>query len=369
MGVSRKRRFLVIVGLVCLGWVVFVSIYTSVFVQNDPRAQRLINPSFDWGPTLTTYDVVSISPDFAEQWQVSDILIAQSFIARSNLIALEDGLFFVGSTNQGDFPALQKLNLQTGLSEWQGQQLDSFSLLVAGSDQNIIVGSGIPGTITIFDTASGDVIAQRTLSYTTRGVKYIVAAGNELYVNAVPVRFHIIEEESGDIIPFRNEIDAYPIFLIQNGVIYHRKSDNSLQALDEQTGRMIWGRGFDKEIVLQPVFTEETILIRTGESTGQVQVLDRLTGKTLWTSEPGVVSNVAVVGNVIYYLTEEAHLHVADLQTGMLIGDIVFSPAILDLADIEQVNSYFNVAATEDTAVVYFSSSNQLFAFQHIPEE
>lgn len=261
------------------------------------------------------------------------------------------------------------MNLQTGLSEWQGQQLDSFSLLVAGSDQNIIVGSGIPGTITVFDAESGEVIAQRTLSYTTRGVDYILAAGNELYVNADPVRFHIIEEESGEIIPYRNDADVYPIFLIQNGVIYHRQSDNSLQALDEQTGRMIWGRGFDKEIVLQPVFTEETILIRTGKYTGQVQVLDRLTGKTLWTSEPGVVSNVTVVGDVVYYLTEEAHLHVADLQTGMLIGDIVFSPAILDLADIEQVNSYFYVAATEDTAVIYFSSSNQLFAFQHIPEE
>lgn len=106
MGVSKKRRFLVIVGLACLGWAVFVSIYTSVFIQNDPRAQMLMNPSFDWGRALTTYDVVSISPNFTEYWQVSDIFIAQSFIARSNLIALEDDLFFVGSTNQGDFPAL-----------------------------------------------------------------------------------------------------------------------------------------------------------------------------------------------------------------------------------------------------------------------
>lgn len=366
---AKERRLLKIVGLAWLGWAVFVSIYTSLFVQNNPLAQRILNPSFDWGPTLTTYDVVGISPNFIEQWQVSDIFIAQSFIARSNLIALEDGLFFVGSTHSTGFPALQKVNMQTGLQEWQSQQIESFSLLVAGSKQNVVVGSGIPGTVTVFDTASGDVVSERTFSFTTKGVDYILAAEGKLFVNTSPVRFQIIEEDSGKTIPFGNVTDLYPIYLVQNGIIYHRVLGNSLQAVDEQTGRMIWGRGFDEDIVHYPLFTEENILVRTGKSTGHIYALDRLTGETLWVSEPGVVSNVAAVGNWVYYLTEEAHLHVADLQTGMLIGDIVFSPAILDLADIEQVNSHFYVAATEDTAVVYFSSSNQLFAFQHIPKE
>ncbi len=347
----------------------FVSIYTSILVQTDPRIQRLINPSFEWNPALATYQVVGSSPNFIEQWQASDIFIAQSFIARSNLIALEDSLFFVGSTHSTNFPTLQKMNMQTGLNEWQGQQIDSFSILVAGNEQNIVVGSGIPGTVTVFDTQSGDVVAERTFSFTIRGVHYILAAENKLFVNTSPVRFQILEEDSGKTVSFRNVADLYPIYLVQNGIIYHRVLENSLQAVDEQTGRMIWGRGFDEDIVHQPLFTEENILVRTGESTGHIYALDRLTGKTIWSSEPGVVSNVAVAGNWAYYLTNESHLHVADLQTGMLVADIVFAPAILELDGFDQVNSDFSVAATDNMVVVYFGSSHQLFAFQHISEE
>ncbi|HRQ38126.1 MAG TPA: PQQ-binding-like beta-propeller repeat protein [Chloroflexota bacterium] len=364
---SKERKLLGILALVGLGWAVFVSIYTSILAQTDPRIQRLMNPTFDWGPALTTYDVVSISPNFTEQWRISDIFVDPT-LSGNSLLALEDSLFFVGSTNQGDFPALQKLNLQTGQHEWHDQPIRNFSLLVSGSNQNVIVGHGIPSEITIYDARSGDIMVERTFSFRTRGMDFILAEGGELYVNN-DYHFYLLDEGNGKTKPFRNPNKAYPIFLIQNGVIYHRELGNSLQALDEQTGRMIWGRGFDKEILHQPMFTEETIFVRTGKSTGQVHVLDRLTGETLWVSEPGVVSNVATVGDWVYYLTEEAHLHVADLQTGMLIDDIVFSPAILDLTNIEQVNSYFYVAATEDMTVVYFSSSHQLFAFQHIPEE
>ncbi|GIK58005.1 MAG: hypothetical protein BroJett015_36680 [Chloroflexota bacterium] len=327
----------------------------------------LLNPSFDWGPTLTTYDVVSISPNFAERWRVSDIFVDPSRSGNS-LVALDDSLFFVGSTNQGDFPALQKFNLQTGQHEWQNQPIESFSLLVSGSNQNVIVRQHIPSQITVYDARSGDIMVERTFSFRTRGMDFIFAEGGELYVNS-DYHFYLLDEGSGKTKPFRNPNKAYPIFLIQNGVIYHRELGKSLQALDQQTGHMIWESRFDKEIVRQPVFTEETIFVRTGEFTGQVHVLDRLTGETLWGSEPGVVSNVATVGDWVYYLTNEAHLHVADVHTGMLVADIVFAPAILELDEIDQVNSDFYVAATEDMAVVYFSSSNQLFAFQHKSEE
>lgn len=364
---AKECRLLKIVGLVWLGWAVFVSIYTSLFVQNSPLAQRLLNPSFDWRPALTRYDVVSLSPNFTEQWRTSDIFVIPT-LSGNSLLTLEDSVFFVGSTNQDDFPALQKLNLQTGQREWQTQPIESFSLLVRGSNQNVIVGQRIPSQITIYDARSGDTMAERTFSFRSRGMDFILAEEGELYVNS-DYHFYLLDEGSGKTKPFRNPNRAYPIFLIQNGVIYHRELGKSLQALDQQTGHMIWESRFDKEIVHQPVFTEETIFVRTGEFTGQVHVLDRLTGETLLVSEPGVVSNVATVGDWVYYLTDEAHLHVADIHTGMLVADIVFAPAILELDEIDQVNSDFYVAATEDTAVVYFSSSNQLFAFQHISEE
>ncbi len=364
---AKERRLLKIVGLAWLGWAVFVSIYTSLFVQNNPLAQRLLNPTFDWRPALTRYDVVSLSPNFTEQWRTSDIFVIPT-LSGNSLLTLEDSVFFVGSTNQDDFPALQKLNLQTGQHEWQTQPIESFSLLVRGSNQNVIVGQRIPSQITIYDARSGDTMAERTFSFRSRGMDFILAEEGELYVNS-DYHFYLLDEGSGKTKPFRNPNKAYPIFLIQNGVIYHRELGKSLQALDQQTGHMIWESRFDKEIVHQPVFTEETIFVRTGEFTGQVHVLDRLTGETLWVSEPGVVSNVATVGDWVYYLTDEAHLHVADIHTGMLVADIVFAPAILELNEIDQVNSDFYVAATEDMAVVYFSSSHQLFAFQHSPEE
>ncbi len=364
---SSNLKLLVILGLVCL-LTMFIYWYIYQYIRNDPLVESLTNPQFQWPPGLSSYEVVGNSRGFEELWRASDIFIAAND-SGSNLVVLDDGLFFVGSITQNDYPILQKVNVRTGERDWQYQYMGNVPLLILSNQRNIVLGSGIPSKVTIFNAQSGNIVSQSSFSITTRGVEYILSEGDELYVNVVPANFYLVDENSGDIKTFENPNEAYPVFLKKDKFIYHRELSNRLQASDEQNGSKIWMIELAGEIIQIPVFTDDLIIVRTGRVSGPIYAIDQITGRILWDFQSGVVSNIAVADNKAYFLTETSRLSVINIQTGELISEIEFYPSVLELDDFDLVNRKFYVAAAENIVAVYFGSSRQLFTFQSTLKE
>ncbi|MCP4414071.1 MAG: PQQ-binding-like beta-propeller repeat protein [Gammaproteobacteria bacterium] len=373
MNLRKPKR---IIPLVKLGSILFfllalmygVSRVIEPFIKNNPMVESILAPK--WAPSLLSYEVVDAPPEFKELWQFSDVFIADT-TAGSNLLALNQSLYFVGSTNPNDYPMLQKLNIQTGQQEWHdGPIITHAPYIITNSQHNIILGSDKPGKMTVFDAQSGNIISERSFPITTRNIQYITTEANEIFVNISPVRFYIVDERSGTTKPFKNLNEAYPIFFIENGIVYHRELDNYLHASDEQTGNTIWKVAFDKNIIQTPVFTENIILVYTGEPPwGYIHAVDRATGDIIWHSELSVTSNVAVANDNVYYLTGNARLQAINLQTGELINAINFFPSDLEPDDFDLDSRKFYVAAAEGVIAVYFGNSRQLFIFQSMLEE
>jgi outer membrane protein assembly factor BamB len=199
----------------------------------------------------------------------------------------------------------------------------------------------------------------------TRGVEYILPTTTNLFVNSVPAKFHLLDINSGRIEENTFTTDAFPIFYGTSDVIYAQSRSNQLQAIDGQRGTLIWEVNLPEAYIQAPTFTDDVILLTTGERTfGKVCALERISGRILWCSELDAASNVAVAGDVAYYLTLDSQLKAVNPQTGEVIGEIMFTPSLLALDNWDLSNRRFYIAASEGFVFVYFGSGRQLFAFQ-----
>jgi outer membrane protein assembly factor BamB len=317
---------------------------------------------------LLDYEVVSTTSQIRELWRHSNLYVVATDYG-SNLVALEHNLFFAGSLAQDEAPTLYRINSQTGEVDWKLPQVFDLPIVITHDSSHLITASGVPVEINAYDAYDGNHLWRKTLPVAVKGTRYLLLDNNSLYVNSVPTRFEVMDLiNGGNSIEMSHSIDAYPVFLISNGYVYHRELANRLQASLESSGAAIWQVKFDDELIQIPVFTDEIILVRTGDVLGNVYAIDRETGRVLWGFSSNVVSNIAVSDNNAYFLTVDSHLRVVNLQTGELIGEVVFAPSLQELEPLDLANRKFYVAASEDIVAVYFGSSRQLFTFQLSPE-
>ena len=120
----------------------------------------------------------------------------------------------------------------------------------------------------------------------------------------------------------------------------------------------------DNLLIIKRNHTTSQGAVRAGERSkgttiGNIIVLDSSTGDTVWQSDVDVVSNVALDGSTLFFLTPSAELVALDMYTGQVVGSVQFMAPEIQLGE----DSGFFVAAADDTVFTYLGDSRQLFSF------
>lgn len=228
--------------------------------------------------------------------------------------------------------------------------------------------------IAAFHPESGNKIWETQLSG-VRGIDHVVATEKELFVSTAPDKFFVLDAITGRITvssPIGDVGDS--TFLIKDNVAYWQQWPLNLVATDLHSGEQNWTQSFEGGFEKTPVFAEGLVLVVTFG--GQLFALHQPTGEIVWNTEipnslvhsERIVSNVTVVDEVVYYLTQDAQLRVVNMNTGELISTVEFTPSLFTLQT--DVNNYrYDIAADNDLVAVYFGDSDQLFVFRFLPSE
>lgn len=162
--------------------------------------------------------------------------------------------------------------------------------------------------------------------------------------------------------------NTYPMPYIVNNITY---ADNTtgLIATDTQTGDLLWEANIpDENFYTGLYFSEDSIYIRAGNSTvpGNVYAIDRHNGTIRWEHDVDAISNVSLLGENIYFLTQEGYLMVLDQRTGLEMAKLEFSPRpfILPTAEWRLGGYYVASDPSNNVIAVSLGDSYQLFALK-----
>lgn len=149
--------------------------------------------------------------------------------------------------------------------------------------------------------------------------------------------------------------------------------DSSSYIVDKTTGVIQETYANEKRYIESgAIFSDGIGLKRDGGfGYGPVKGYEIGSGKIIWANyNDFAVSNIAVSGNVAYFVALKAHLLAVDIHTGRVLATLAFSPAF-DLTEDKYgkpAYDYLNfapvVAADNDLVAVYFADKKQLSIFR-----
>ncbi|GJM39891.1 MAG: hypothetical protein DHS20C20_01730 [Ardenticatenaceae bacterium] len=324
----------------------------------------------------TSRDFESMS-EFEQLWMHSNVYT--EFYNDQNeghifLATNQDSVFIVGSVEINQKPSLVKFNLRSGKVDWVAFDNRWFlgpdlSTMAASNDLIFVgdVGGKNDGTsafgaskITAYDAETGDAVWS-TRIVGAKHIDTIVVTGSSLSVGGSPSQnYYFLDLTTGEVVNTFAVTKGFLLFS-SDEIEVRRISGADLQAIDKHTDTIIWEQNLS-DIIIQPLVLVDGILFaRTGDDLGQLVALDQATGNILW-KHANVASNIAVENGVVYFLTEDAQLLVADPRTGEILRKLVFSPAPLQNVS----NHGFYVAVSGDILLVYFGDSQNLFALRDL---
>lgn len=161
----------------------------------------------------------------------------------------------------------------------------------------------------------------------------------------------------------------YVPFLVENKILYFSEA-GIYKARDTETQSILWEYPLNETVHVHPLITD-TMIIILGQS-GSIYGLDKIIGNLLWKVDADAISNVAVDGTQIYFLTTDGYLKVLDMNNGQEIAKLEFAPASFEPNSSPSGNiiGAYNlwVDSQRDVVVVSFGDSCQLIALKVAPE-
>ncbi len=295
------------------------------------------------------------------------------------LVVIDNMLIFIGEISNDDTPSvvadLVNANIETGMINWQTLSAQGFIV----ADRNLVYVEKAPESfggatgIQAYDLRSGAEIWQTTFDYKYAiGLNSLVLASDGINIETYhrgDGAFYVLNPNNGEITNFTSEEDS--IFAIENKTTYQWSRGN-LKA----SGEYRWQTRFDSPVYNEwdldaPVLTENLIIVKSGYSNSSpVDAVRKSDGTKVWNYSQLVVSNVAVGGDVIYFLTDETKLLAVETQTGKILGSLQFTPSFAEKypptlsQNFDFLNTSIYIAANNDVVAVYFGDTNQVSVFR-----
>jgi outer membrane protein assembly factor BamB len=216
--------------------------------------------------------------------------------------------------------------------------------------------------IVAYDLNTGEVVWSKIIGG-ARSIDSLVVSDTTVSVDgSFSSHYYMYDAKTGALLSKREKAKEDFIWFIYDRIQYERKSgEATFQAVDTRTGTINWQSGANYAVSQPPVISHNIIIARSGEAKflGLAFGVDATTGRTLWEYQ-NIIGNIAVDGDIAYFLTRDVQLWAVDIKTGNRLGIVSFSPN----TNPDSVNNAYHVAASNGIVVTYLGEGQQMFAFR-----
>jgi len=280
--------------------------------------------------------ITSHNSSMTSLWVHTDYFIDSS--SHTQIVALGNKLFIIGSASDKELPRLIALDVYTGNIIWQYG--DANVNVLAISETILFVGQ--VGQVVALNPDNGTGVWSTSLPF-SRSVTKLLVRDNMLYVDTVGGNHVILDAETGNIL---QEI-AYTVDNAPNNDI------------------PVWS---DKNMNLEFVGNIMYFQKQTGypDYKGEIIAMDEVSGSQIWSSGPlSAATRIAASPLGIFVLGLDGKLLRFSPTDGAKDQVIQFEPAPILRNEDGWVYGY-HVAVDSDNQLlfVYLGDSAQLFAFQ-----
>lgn len=284
----------------------------------------------------------------------------------NNMILTENTLFAVASFSELENQRLMSINLATEEVNWQVCHSREFTV---GPERVYI--SDEPGSVTVYDRITGNETWQTNVDRKFPVVDALDIVEFGLLAetrNRTGTRFHLLDLETGSQKhSFQNKVEKQNFWIENNQVVYTPVGLDSVEA----KGLVPWQTPIDpssnNRTSFKLVSSDSTILAyrKRDHSIIQLTALDKIDGTILWQGDREIKSNIAVSGDIIYFVTDDLELLALDSRTGAVRGQANFLPRPEETpAPPGSPLVYTIVSVNNGKVMVYLGSSRQLFLFR-----
>lgn len=272
--------------------------------------------------------------------------------------------------------SLFSLDLQTGTINWQAEAVPQFVIVNADKVFSVLDSGESVRSIAAYELNNGEKIWQTPLdSLNAIGVDHIAASNTKLFVRTYhrsSRAFYVLDMKTGEIdnVMKENLRSVLPTNNISSA-FYAENDISTLYFLSQYSvatsGNRAWStrliNGCDYCSLTNPLVVDGLILVQSSGNPyhGFLNAIDRYTGDLLWRIDKHIISNIAVDGQVVFFLTDNAELVAANITTGEAIASLYFKPSFSEDFDF---NNQFQVAAHNNIVAIYFADNRQLFVFR-----
>ena len=309
--------------------------------------------------------VLETNDSFEMTWNLSGIGVIPNR-RRSNLVGVPGKIVIHGwkTSDAQDLQDLQTskakvigLDSLTGNTVWMvnGAQVSE----IISNGENVYGGTYGIVTVRSYNIQNGKLLWQ-TLLPTAHSTSDIYFAENKIFVHTNDAEFYILNDQGEVLDSFSEILDT---FLEKDGVLY--MSDvSAIKAVDFSSKKELWRLelGMDIGYAYAPIFDNGTIFLNTSDVPAYIYSIDQDTGEVNWKATQGVLSNLYVTEDKIYFLNPDSRLVALDKYSGDELINVKFSPPF-NLSD--QSGSYFiSGDPTNNILAVYFGDNSQIMGLK-----
>jgi len=158
-----------------------------------------------------------------------------------------------------------------------------------------------------------------------------------VYVGSYDDSLYALDAQSGKLLwKYKTGDDVCSSPAVAEGVVYVGSYDDSLYALDAQSGKLLWRYRTGDDVRSSPAVAEGVVY--AGSCDNSLYALDARSGKLLWKYKTGddVCSSAAVAEGVVYVGSYDDSLYALDARSGKLLwkyrtgADVFSSPAVAE---------------------------------------
>lgn len=210
------------------------------------------------------------------------------------------------------------------------------------ANSNEVLFIGHDDTVLALDPSTGSQIWKTTLPFTKNIVKLLYYQG----------------------ILFVSSTGSYPFFTIEpsDGTVIEK-----FTAVEDFRSRFP-DLPFYPSFPFETVLFENLILEQLGNIIYSVYVVDRETRQRVWFVDDRIISNIAVLGTTVFWISTDGDLELIDVTNGELIESLPIQPTI-DFYNIENnvQHAGYYLCADEENQYLYMilGDSRQLIAFHY----
>jgi len=353
MSSHGKKSF--VIALSCIPFILFVSIGVISNIQGQRQAKS----------STGLHQAQILSHAIRSDWEVNNV-ISNGSPQMENLFTYQNKVYFYGAINSLNFD-LWQIDQQNG-EFVEKIPISGFGSLISNSEIDTLIAD--EGYLYILTTGEGGTGASGWVEFSvidlSNGERYW--AERTQYVNNIIKEFVVFNETA---IWQNSAGDYYTANLKQRALIQladiPRNTNSTYLAytgLDQnatQADKRFWEQKLGQSIY-PPLESDNKLVIPIAKlkfAKVNIEVLDKENQAVLFRLSDPIMSNLAIQGDFVYFLTDENYLARTDLESGVTEKLVKFNGEQFKWPSERK----YSLSTNQNRLIVYLGDSRQLFAF------